>query len=86
MQDTKVTVELTLVFLPGFLFLPSKAASLLREAADKLQDNPVIYYHLGMTQIKKGDPVEAKKALNTALKLSDRFQGVEEARKALEEL
>jgi len=63
-----------------------KAASLLREAVDKLQDNPVIYYHLGMTQLKKGDPVGAKKALNTALKLSDRFPGVEEARKALEEL
>jgi len=63
-----------------------KAASLLREAVDNLQDNPVIYYHLGMTQLKKGDPVEAKKALNTALKLSAWFPGVEEARKTLEEL
>ncbi|MFB3071608.1 MAG: hypothetical protein ACE1ZK_06025 [Nitrospirales bacterium] len=58
----------------------------MREAVDKLQDNPVIYYHLGMTKLKKGYPVEAKKPLNTALKLSDRFPGVEEARKALEEL
>ncbi len=63
-----------------------KAVSFLREAVDKLQDNPLIYYHLGMTQLKKGDKAEAKKALNTALKLSDTFPGVEEAQKALAEL
>jgi len=63
-----------------------KAVSFLREAADKLHGNPVVYYHLGMTQLKKGDNAEAKKALNTALKLSDKFPGVEDARKALAEL
>ncbi|MDA0738723.1 MAG: tetratricopeptide repeat protein [Nitrospirae bacterium] len=63
-----------------------KAVSFLNEAADKLQDNPIIHYHLGMTQLKKGDTAAAKKALNTALKLSDKFPGVEEAKKALAEL
>ncbi len=63
-----------------------KAVSYLREAADKLQDNPVVFYHLGMTQLKKGDNAEAKKALDTALKISDKFPGVEDARKALAEL
>jgi tetratricopeptide (TPR) repeat protein len=63
-----------------------KATSLLREAADKLQDNPVVQYHLGMAQWKKGDAVEAEKALKSAIRMSDKFPGVEEARKTLQEL
>jgi tetratricopeptide (TPR) repeat protein len=63
-----------------------KAVSYLREAAEKLQDNPTVHYHLGMTQLKKGDTADAKKTLNMALKLSDRFPEAEEAKKALAEL
>lgn len=63
-----------------------KAASLLKEAAEKLQDNPVVYYHLGMAHMKKGDKKEAQKALKTALRISDKFPGVEEARKTLQGL
>ena len=63
-----------------------KAVRLLREAAEKLQDNPVIHYHLGMVHVKRGEPKEAQKAFKTALKLSDSFPGADEARKMLNEL
>ncbi|MCZ6801044.1 MAG: tetratricopeptide repeat protein [Nitrospirae bacterium] len=63
-----------------------KATSLLKEAAEKLQDNPVVHYHLGMAQWKKGNPEGAEKALKGALRMSDKFQGVEEVRKTLQEL
>jgi hypothetical protein len=39
-----------------------------------------------MAQWKKGDAVEAEKALKSAIRMSDKFPGVEEARKTLQEL
>jgi hypothetical protein len=59
---------------------------LLKEAAEKLPDNPVVQYHYGMAQHKNGDKAGAKKSLQTSLKLSQSFPGVEEAKKVLKEL
>jgi tetratricopeptide (TPR) repeat protein len=59
------------------------AMSLLKEALEKLPNDPVIYFHYGMAQQKNGDQVGAKKSLQTALKLSETFSGSEEARKTL---
>ncbi len=50
-----------------------KAASLLKEAAEKLTENPIVQYHLGMAQYKTGDSAGAKASLQTALKLSANF-------------
>ena len=62
------------------------AVSLLKEAVDKLSNEPLVHYHYGMAQKKNGDAAEAKKALQAALKLNPNFPGSEEARKTLEGL
>jgi tetratricopeptide (TPR) repeat protein len=58
----------------------------LEQSHEKLQTNPIIAYHLGMAYLKNNQRQEAKKALETALKISEQFPGSEEARKVLEEL
>ncbi len=63
-----------------------KATSLLREAAEKLPDNPVVQYHYGMAQHKNGDKAGAKRSLQASLKLSENFPGADEAKKVLNEL
>ena len=62
------------------------AVSLLKEAAEKLPNEPIVNFHYGMAQHKNGDAAGAKKALQTALKLSQNFPGSEEARKTVEGL
>jgi hypothetical protein len=59
---------------------------LLKDASEKLPDNPVVQYHYGMAQHKNGDLAGAKKSLQTSLKLSQNFPGAEEAKKVLSEL
>ena len=63
-----------------------KAVSLLGEAVKKLPENPLVRYHLGMALFKKGEPNNAKKTLEFALKMSPTFPGAEEARTTLESL
>jgi tetratricopeptide (TPR) repeat protein len=62
------------------------AANLLKEAAEKLPDNPMVQYHYGLAQQKNGDVAGAKKSLKASLKLSADFPGADEARKVLKEL
>ena len=62
------------------------AVNLLKEAAEKLPNEPAVQYHYGMAQAKSNNGAEAKKALQTALKLNAGFEGAEEARKTLEGL
>lgn len=61
------------------------AVNLLKESVEKLPTNPVVQYHLGMAQYKSGDKENARKALQTALKLDQNFPGADEARNALAE-
>jgi tetratricopeptide (TPR) repeat protein len=63
-----------------------KAASVLKDAADKLPENPVIKYHYGMALMKNGDKPAAKKALESSLKLSASYPGSDEAKAALKQL
>jgi tetratricopeptide (TPR) repeat protein len=63
-----------------------KASSLLKEAAEKLPNNPVILYHYGLAQHKNGDIDGAKKSLQTSLTISDKYSGAEDAKKLLKEL
>jgi tetratricopeptide (TPR) repeat protein len=60
------------------------ALSLLREAADKLAEQPLVQYHYGMALHKSGDATNARKALRTALKLNPTLPGADEAKKILE--
>ncbi|MBS0151317.1 MAG: tetratricopeptide repeat protein [Nitrospira sp.] len=59
------------------------AVSLLKEAADKLPNEPLVHYHLGMAQARNGEAAAAKQALQTALKLNQHFTGAEDAKKTL---
>ena len=63
-----------------------RAVSLLRESAEKLEDNTEVQYHLGMAYLKTGNPQAAKDSLANALKLSESFTGVEEAKRVLADL
>jgi Flp pilus assembly protein TadD len=63
-----------------------RSISLLKEAAEKASDNPLIQYHLGLAYHKNGDTELAKKALQVSLKLNPAYPGAEEAKKVLAEL
>ncbi len=63
-----------------------KAVSLLQEAAQKLPEHPVVQYHLGMAQYKKGEEQQARKTLERALMISANFPGADDAKATLDEL
>ncbi len=63
-----------------------KAISALKEAAEKMDDNSVVQYHLGMAYAKNGDTDLAKAALQRALSLNETFEGAEEAKTVLADL
>lgn len=59
------------------------AVNLLKEAVDKLPNEPAVQYHYGLAQARNNNAAEAKKALDAALKLNANFDGAEEARQTL---
>ncbi len=61
----------------------TRAIALLQEAADKLPDNAVVHYHLGMAYLKSGQADRARAQLTRALALDAGFPGAAEARAAL---
>jgi len=60
--------------------------SLLRNAAERMQDNPEVQYHLGVALARAGDKTEARKFLEAALRSGQAFGGKEEAERLLAEL
>jgi Tfp pilus assembly protein PilF len=58
----------------------------LQKGVEKLPEHPEVRYHLGMAQFKKGETGQAKKTLETALKLSPNFQGADQAKATLQTL
>jgi Tfp pilus assembly protein PilF len=64
----------------------TRAITYLKEASEKVQDNPVIRYHLGMAYFKNGDKDLAKQELKKALELDPKFSGAEEAKATLKEI
>ena len=71
----------------GWIYYKKKAyllaVNLLKEAVDKLPNEPVVQFHYGMAQYKNGNAAAAKKALQASLKLSKDFSGSEEAQQTL---
>lgn len=66
--------------------VPGHAVEYLKEAVEKMPDQPVIRYHLGMSYLKSGNRIMAAKELGKALSLDPAFDGAKEARKILAEL
>jgi Flp pilus assembly protein TadD len=58
----------------------------LQASALKLPSSPEIQYHLGMTYYKIGKLEDARKALQQALAINDKFSGAEEAKKMLADM
>jgi uncharacterized protein HemY len=49
-------------------------------------ENPVVYYHLALVYDKQGKKQLAKKQLDLAFKLSETFEGSDEAKQLYEKL
>ena len=62
------------------------ATPLLKQAAEKLPNNPTVLYQYGMVLQKKGDTPRAIKSLRASLRLNESFSEVEKARETLERL
>jgi tetratricopeptide (TPR) repeat protein len=55
----------------------------LKEASEKIPDNPIVRYHLGMAYYKSDKKEMAKKELTAALKMDPKFAGADKAKAAL---
>jgi tetratricopeptide (TPR) repeat protein len=62
------------------------AIDTLKECVRQDPKSAVYQYHLGMAYLKNGENANAKASLSEALKLSQSFPGVEEAKQALAKL
>ncbi|MBI5193754.1 MAG: tetratricopeptide repeat protein, partial [Nitrospirae bacterium] len=63
-----------------------KAISMLKDSSEKLQDNPTVHYHLGMAYYKNGDKEMARRELDAALNLNQKFDEMEETKKVIASL
>jgi Flp pilus assembly protein TadD len=50
---------------------------------DKVPQNPIYHYHLGLACLSVGDKKQARTSLEQALKLNPDFEGAADARKIL---
>jgi Tfp pilus assembly protein PilF len=62
----------------------SRAIVYLKEAAEKMPNQPVVHYHLGMAYYKNGQMEPAKKELTRALQIDPNFPGAAEAKEVLQ--
>jgi tetratricopeptide (TPR) repeat protein len=62
------------------------AETLLQQAVDKAPDLPELRYHLGMAQLRSGEPQVAEQNLETAVRSPRPFSGMDEARATLAQL
>jgi Flp pilus assembly protein TadD len=63
--------------------LPALAIPPLEACLQKLPNEPVVMYHLGLSYAKVGDKAKARDMLTRALSLNPRFDGHEVARQTL---
>lgn len=83
-QDPNIADTLGWIYYRKGIYL--KSLSLLKEAVDKLPENPTVQYHYGMVQLKNGDTAGAKLSLQHALKMGQPFLGIEDAKATLSDL
>jgi cellulose synthase operon protein C len=60
-----------------------EALPLLKQAVIGMPEYPGHHYHFGVALIKAGYPAQGRKALETSLKISSRFDGADRARELL---
>jgi tetratricopeptide (TPR) repeat protein len=64
----------------------AEAVVLLQQAADGLPNVPAVRYHLAMAQLQSGDSSAARRNLELVLASEQKFQGRDDASRALEKL
>jgi predicted Zn-dependent protease len=88
--EEKMPLDPSVADTQGWIFykmnLFARAVTSLEEAREKLGENPVVRYHLGMAYYKSGKPEAGAAELKKALELSSTFDGADEARKTLGEI
>ena len=62
------------------------ALPFLEESVGKIENNPIIHYHLGMAYSKSGEKEKAKEHLSASLAINSEYKGAVEAQKTLEVL
>lgn len=71
----------------GWIYVKKKAYLLaieqLKEASEKLPQDPIVQFHYGIALYKNGDVAKAKRALEASLKLDPNHEGSQEAHKIL---
>ena len=66
--------------------LYDNAISEFTDSLEKMPDNAIVNFHLGMAFYKKGDRDKARSQLEKALSLNQNFDGAAEAKKVLSEM
>jgi tetratricopeptide (TPR) repeat protein len=64
----------------------AQALPLLERAAERAPASNVIRYHLGMAQLRSGQPEKARTTLQSAVQGAQSFSGIEDARTALAQI
>jgi tetratricopeptide (TPR) repeat protein len=64
----------------------AQALPLLERAAERAPTSNVIRYHLGMAQLRSGQPEKARSTLQSAVQGAQNFSGIEDARTALAQI
>jgi tetratricopeptide (TPR) repeat protein len=82
-EDPAIMDTLGYVYYKKGLY--GNAAGEFTDSLNKLE-NPVVYYHLALVYEKQGKSELAKKQLDQAFKLSETFEGSEEAKQLYEKL
>jgi Flp pilus assembly protein TadD len=77
-NDPNISDTLGWIYYKRNIF--TRAIVYLREANEKVVDNPVMRYHLGMAYYKDRNHELAKKELKKALDLNPNFPGADDAR------
>jgi tetratricopeptide (TPR) repeat protein len=63
--------------------LYDSAISEFSSSLEKIPENPIVHYHLGLAYYKKDDKTKAKMALEKALSVDENFNGAQEAKRIL---
>jgi tetratricopeptide (TPR) repeat protein len=80
-DDPRIADTLGWIYYKKQLY--AKAISELKDSAERLPNDPMVHYHLGMAYFQNGDQAQAKVALQRALELKSNFDGADQAKQIL---
>ena len=81
-EDPHITDTLGWIYYKKKAYIQS--IRYLRESKEKLPNNPIVRYHLGMAYYKADRNEQAKQELEASLSLSGKFPGSKQARETIQ--